>query len=141
MYHLSINYKNMKAWVDHIIELDNKNGLHHLLDFGFHFADWLSLDNPNGGPFGKTDMYYVSSVYYYYYYYSVLLVSKAAKLLKKDEYIYYYRKAEQIRTAIRQKYIKNGHVNITTQTALVLAIYFKILNEMKLKKILIFLKK
>ena len=133
MYHLSINYKNMKAWVDHIIELDNKNGLHHLLDFGFHFADWLSLDNPNGGPFGKTDMYYVSSVYYYYYYYSVLLVSKAAKLLKK-EYIYYYRKAEQIRTAIRQKYIKNGHVNITTQTALVLAIYFKILNENEVEK-------
>ena len=131
MYHLSINYKNMKAWVDHIIELDNKNGLHHLLDFGFHFADWLSLDNPNGGPFGKTDMYYVSSVYYYY---SVLLVSKAAKLLKKDEYIYYYRKAEQIRTAIRQKYIKNGHVNITTQTALVLAIYFKILNENEVEK-------
>lgn len=131
MYHLSINYKNMKAWVDHIIELDNKNGLHHLLDFGFHFADWLSLDNPNGGPFGKTDMYYVSSVYYYY---SVLLVSKTAKLLKKDEYIYYYRKAEQIRTAIRQKYIKNGHVNITTQTALVLAIYFKILNENEVEK-------
>ena len=59
----------------------------------------------------------------------------------KDEYIYYYRKAEQIRTAIRQKYIKNGHVNITTQTALVLAIYFKILNENEVEKILIFLKK
>lgn len=131
IYQLNINYQNMKAWVDHIIEADKRNGCHRLFDFGFHFADWLSLDNPDGGPFGKTDMYYVSSIFYYY---SVTLVYKAAKLLKKDEYLYYQRKAKQIKGAIRDKYIKDGKVNIMTQTAFALAIYFKILNENEIEE-------
>lgn len=131
LYQLERNYQNMKLWVDHIMELDQKNGNHHLYDFGFHFADWLSLDNPNETPFGKTDMYYVSSVFYYY---STRLVSYVAKILNKEEYKKYTKKAEKIKEAIRNKYMENGVLTINTQTAYVLALYFDLLKDNEKEK-------
>ena len=32
-------YPLMKDWVDYITALDEKQGTHHLFDFGFHFGE------------------------------------------------------------------------------------------------------
>lgn len=127
---LEENYENMKLWTDFIIHMDETCcGGGRLWQIGFHFADWLALDNPDKKScFGRTDPYYVASVYYLY---SALLTAKAAGVLGKTEDQAYYEKvAEEVREAIRREYITaTGRVAIDTQTALVLALYFDIVPE------------
>ena len=119
-------YPNMKMWVDNAIEMDRSSGENYLLDSGFHFADWLALDAQPGSPIGATDPYLVASIYYYY---STLLVSQTARILELDDEEKYAKRAELIRKAIREKYVENGIVNVDTQTAYTLAVYFKLLEE------------
>lgn len=123
---LKKTYWNMKLWVDCATEISEKSGEKDLLDTGFHFADWLALDAQDGSPVGATDMHYVASIFYYY---STLLVAKAAEVLGQLEKENYHKQAKRIKKAIRNKYIKDGIVNIDTQTGYVLAIYFQILEE------------
>lgn len=119
-------YPNMKMWVDNAIEMDSSSGENYLLDSGFHFADWLALDAKPGTPFGATDPYFVVSIYYYY---SALLVSQVAGILELDDEEKYKERSNLIRNAIREKYVENGIVNVDTQTAYTLAVYFKILED------------
>ncbi len=123
---LKETYPNMKMYVDSAIEMDKSTGTPYLLDSGFHFADWLALDAKPGEPLGATDMHYVASVFYYY---STTLVARAAKVLGLEEEEYYNHHASLIRQAIREKYMDHGMINVDTQTAYVLAIYFQILEE------------
>ena len=45
---LSEQYENMKRWVDFIIYMDETHcDGKRLWTVGFHFADWLALDNPD----------------------------------------------------------------------------------------------
>lgn len=133
---LEENYANMKAWTDFIIYMDeNHCGGGRIWNVGFHFADWLALDNPDKGScFGKTDPYFVASVYYMY---SAQLTAKAAKVLGKEEdAAYYERIASEVKQAIRDEYItKNGRVATDTQTAQVLAIYFDLVPEEQKDKV------
>ena len=132
---LNENYENMKLWTDFIINIDNTHsGGIRLWNRGFHFADWLALDNPDKeSRFGRTDSYYVASVYYLY---SAELTAKAAKVLGKAEDAAYYEKiAEEVRAAIQNKYVTpDGTLTIDTQTALVLAIHFDIMPEQFIAK-------
>jgi alpha-L-rhamnosidase len=75
---LERQYENMKLWVNWIKKQDEENcGGKRLWQCGFHFADWLALDNPvQGSSFGGTDPYYVASAYYYF---STMNTMKAAK--------------------------------------------------------------
>ena len=127
---LAENYENMKLWIDFIINIDeNHSEGKRLWDKGFHFADWLALDNSDvSSCFGKTDPYYVASVYYMY---SAQLTAKAAHVLgKKSDAEYYSRIADEVCNAIRDRYLSSGgEVVVDTQTALVLAIYFNIIPE------------
>ena len=123
-------YPNMKMWVDNAIEMDRGSGENYLLDSGFHFADWLALDAQPNSPIGATDPYFVASIYYYY---STLLVSKTAGILEYSDEEIYAERAELIRNAIREKYVENGIVNVDTQTAYTLAVYFNILEDNEIK--------
>ncbi len=122
---LAQQYGNMKDWTDCIRRIDvERCGGRYLWTDGFHFADWLALDNYHQGvSFGATDPYYVASVYYYY---SASLTAKAAKVLGKDEDARYYGKlAEHVKEAIRKEYFTaTGRLAADTQTGLVLALYF-----------------
>ena len=128
---LEKEYENMKLWTDFIINIDNRFcGGGRLWNVGFHFADWLALDNPNAdeGALGRTDSYFVASVYYYY---SASLTSKAAAALglKKDAE-YYGKIAKEVMDAMRKEYVTaTGRLAVDTQTALVLAIYFDIVPQ------------
>lgn len=127
---LKKEYENMKMWTDYIHRIDEeKCGGKRLWTYGFHFADWLALDNfHKDSCLGGTDPYYVASCYYLY---SAELTAKAAAVLGKGEdAIYYTKLAKEVREAIRKEYFTlTGRIAIDTQTAMVLALRFGIVPE------------
>jgi len=140
---LEYQFENMRLWVDYIKKQDDeKCGGSRLWHCGFHFADWLSLDNPvQGSSYGGTDPYYVASAYYYY---SALLTAKAAYILgRKEEHEYYSNLAEEIKAAFRREYFtETGRIAVPTQTAMALALYLdlvpgqfrqRVINDLKKK--------
>ena len=76
---LARQYENMKMWTDWIREQDEAHcGGRRLWTCGFHYADWLALDNPvQDSSFGGTDPYYIASAYYYS---AARTTSRAAKV-------------------------------------------------------------
>lgn len=116
---LQEQYDGMKAWVDYMIRQDEKNGGKYLWQSGFHFGDWLALDNPEPGPFGKTDKFYIASCYYYY---STGLLAKAASVIdKEDDALQYGERAQKIRSAILKEYFtltKSGNHEIACELLL-----------------------
>lgn len=114
-------YPGMKAWVDYQKKNESKKKP-YLVTTGFHFADWLALDNQEPGPFGATDPFYIASAYYYC---CADIVARAAAILQYDEANEYEELAIRILNAIRQEFFtENGICSINTQTARALAIIF-----------------
>ena len=139
---LESQFNNMKMWTDFIKrEDDTRCGGRRLWQCGFHFADWLALDNPvAGSSFGGTEDYYVASAYYYY---SASLTAKAAKALgKEEEYQYYHNLAEEVKAAIQKEYFTvTGRIAIPTQTAMAIALYMDLVPEQHRERIVRDLKK
>lgn len=126
-------YPGMKAWVDCQRKKEEAAGEGHLIKDGFHFADWLALDNEQPGPFGATDPLYVASAYYYKcaqiiaeaaQELSEIKVGDAAQEYQKDARE--YRKlAQDILKAIQLHYFdESGNCLCLTQTGAALAIEF-----------------
>jgi alpha-L-rhamnosidase len=126
---LEEQFENMRMWVDYIKEQDDLNGSQRLWKSGFHYADWLGLDNPDKDScLGGTDSYYVASAYYYH---SVCLTAKAARVLGKSQMSRYYMElASEIKQALQREYFtETGRIAIGTQTAMVLALYMEFVPE------------
>ncbi|MDL2234291.1 glycoside hydrolase family 78 protein [Ruminococcaceae bacterium OttesenSCG-928-L11] len=126
---LSRHYPAMKAWVDFIKTVDDTEcGGSRLWKHGFHFADWLALDNPDpDSPMGGTDPYFIASAYYCL---SSTYTAKAAQALGKTEDAAFYGKlAEEVRAAIQREYFTGDGLAIDTQTALVVALHFDLAPE------------
>jgi alpha-L-rhamnosidase len=123
-------FENMTLWVDYIKKQDDTlTGGSRLWKTGFHFADWLALDNPDkSSSFGGTDCYYIASAYYYY---SAHLTAKAARVLGEQEKAEYYEKLSlEVKKAIQKEYFtQSGRIAVDTQTAMVLALYMKLVPE------------
>ncbi|MBE6564947.1 MAG: alfa-L-rhamnosidase RamA [Ruminococcaceae bacterium] len=117
-------YPGMKQWVDYMRREDEERcGNSRLRRCGFHFADWLALDNPDKtSSHGGTESFYVATAYYYY---SASLTAKAAKALGLEEdYAYYTELAEEIKEAFRKEYYTpGGRLAMPTQTAHAVALY------------------
>ena len=133
---LAEQYPVMADWVDYIRRIDEeKCGGKRLWSTGFHFADWLALDNPDKSScFGGTDNTYVATAFYYY---SAMLAAKAAYVLGIRQDARNYRQlAREIKAAFRQKYFDSqGELTVQTQTAMVLALYFRLAPKSSRKKI------
>ena len=115
-------YPGMKAWVDCQRRREEAIGGKHLVKDGFHFADWLALDNPQPGPFGATDPLYIASAYYFR---CAQIVAEAGKILGLPEAADYRQLAGEILLALRAKYFdESGLCRIRTQTAAALALVF-----------------
>lgn len=116
-------YPGMKAWVDCQKKKEEALGGAHLIKDGFHFADWLALDNEQPGPFGATNPLYIASAYYYK---DAKIVAEAAKILGIAEESERYQKlAAEILNAIREKYFdEKGLCICQTQTGSAIAIMF-----------------
>lgn len=124
------HYPAMKAWVDFLKRQDDENGSRRLRLTGFHFADWLALDNYKDpeSSFGGTDCYYVASAYYAW---SVTLAGRAAKALGEDaDAEYFDGLLAEIKKAFAAEYFTPaGRCAVDTQTALVLALYMDLAPE------------
>ena len=127
---LARQYENMKMWTDWIREQDEAHcGGRRLWTCGFHYADWLALDNPvQDSAFGGTDPYYIASAYYYN---AARTTSRAAKVLGRDEEAAEYAKlAEEVREAFRKEFFTpTGRVAERTQTAMVMALCMDLVPE------------
>ena len=120
---LARQYENMKRWTEWIIRQDETRcGGRRLWTCGFHFADWLALDNPEqGSSFGGTDPYYIASAFYYS---SLDLTARAAKALGYvQDQARYEKLAGEVRAAFRNEFFTpSGRVAEPTQTAMLLAL-------------------
>lgn len=118
----------MKDWVDHIRKVDvERCGGKYLWTDGFHFADWLALDNfHQDSCYGATDPYFVASAYYYY---STCLTAKAADVLgKAEDTAYYHDLAAHIKEAfLAEYYTKTGRLAQETQTALAIVLWLDLI--------------
>lgn len=114
-------YPGMKAWLDYERKHEEEMEGPHLIKDGFHFADWLALDNPQPGPFGATDPLYIASAYYYQ---NARQVAEAAEILGFTEDSRTYRELEkEILAAIRETYFDpEGLCVCRTQTGAALAL-------------------
>ena len=122
-------YPGMKAWVEWILRQDEEQcGGRRLWACGFHFADWLALDNPDpDSRFGGTDVTLVATAYYYY---SLTLTVKAARVLgHPEDEARYARLAEEVREAFRKEYFTDAGCRVQTQTALVLSLHLNLVPE------------
>ncbi len=130
---LKQNYATMKAWVDWI----TKNSKTVNLWTGtFQFGDWIALDGENPAlPTGKTDEDFIASVYYYY---SSQIVADTAKILGHvSDQTRYQHQANAILSAIQHEYITaTGRLAVDTQTAYALALYFELVPEVQIKRVL-----
>lgn len=122
---LAETYPGMKAWVDYQRRLDEKEGGPHLVKGGFHFADWLALDNEQPGPFGATDPLFIASAYYYR---DADIIAKSAEALGYEEDAREYAQlAKEIREAILENYFDgDGLCVCRTQTGASIAVMFGI---------------
>ncbi len=110
-------FGSMKKWVDYV-DHHSTNGL--WLD-GHHFGDWLSLEREVDGKRGGTSKDFIASAFFAY---STGLLIKAGKVLDLDMTAYEAMRDKTV-AAFRNAYFNDdGTVNITTQTACVLALYF-----------------
>lgn len=115
-------YPGMKSWVDYQRKQEEGQGGPHLIKGGFHFADWLALDNEEPGPFGATDPLYIASAYYYR---CTEIVAECAEILNYEEATEYQELAHKIKKAIRQTYFdENGVCKCKTQTGAAIAVMF-----------------
>ena len=139
---LEVQYQNMKLWVDYIRRIDEtKCGNGYLWTHGFHYGDWLALDNFHKDTcIGATDVYYVASCFYLY---SAELTAKAAAILNKnDDFNHYTDLANRVRKALCQEYFtETGRLALDTQTALVLALKFNVVPDKFKKKTIATLKR
>jgi len=103
-----------------------KAGSDYLCDYD-QFGDHLAISE-------STDKLYSSSCYYAYV--TGLMAKMAAILNKHDEAAYYTELAQNIRTAILNKYVnrETGVISSNSQTAYVLALSFDILPEGELRE-------
>ncbi|MDO4337366.1 MAG: family 78 glycoside hydrolase catalytic domain [Eubacteriales bacterium] len=122
---LAETYPGMKAWVDYERKLEEAEEGGHLIKSGFHFADWLALDNEQPGPFGATDPLYIASAYYYR---DADIIAKSAEILGYAGDAAEYRKlAQEIKSALLEKYFdENGLCLCHTQTGSAIAVMFGI---------------
>lgn len=111
----------MRMLVDAIRNEEAKLPGPYLVKSGFHFGDWLALDNKEPGPFGATDPLFLASAYYYE---DARHTAEAFKILgEEDQAKEYQSLAEDILSAIRAKYFDpNGLCRIRTQTAAAISI-------------------
>ncbi|MBA4701299.1 MAG: family 78 glycoside hydrolase catalytic domain [Ruminococcus sp.] len=117
-------YDSMKAWIGFMKEHSKGNIWNYKLQFG----DWVALDAEEGSYFGATPNDLTCTAYYAY---STRLFSKMAKIVGRDEDAEEYTRLYQEILDTYQKtfFDESGHLNVQTQTAQIVSLYFDLVPE------------
>lgn len=122
---LEEQYDSMKKYVEFIYRQGSNP---YTWDTGHQLGDWVALDAPYGSFIGATDTAYVASAYYAR---SAEILYKAAQILGRQEDACYYKELhEKILAEFRNNYVRSdGSLSVRTQTAIVLALQFGLVQE------------
>jgi alpha-L-rhamnosidase len=123
-------YPNMKKWIQYLLKTSSE---HIRKGPPFSFGDWLSLQ-------ANTPKTVIQTAHFAF---ATDVVVKAAKALKKSSDVKKYTALhENIRSAFRKEFVtKSGIIMGDTQTAYILALHFRLLDERQTKKAVSFLVK
>lgn len=120
---LRIQYKSMKAWIDFM----RRHSEDYIWNYKLQFGDWVALDAEEGSYFGATPNELTCTAYYAY---STSLFYKIAYILEKEE----AKEYEELYTKIVEKFQRTffdekGKITSQTQTAHIIALYFKLVPD------------
>lgn len=118
---LERQFDSMCRWVDFVRSHTDENEF--LWNTGFHFGDWLALDNGEGEYKGRTAHDFIATIFYAH---SARLTAKAAAVLGKEAE---KEKYEDLYKNIRKEFAKefitpSGRLTEDTQTGYALALFF-----------------
>jgi len=133
---LKKNYPAMKKWVEFMHGFGPEE---YLWLGGYHYGDWLAMDNGEDSYVGATSVDLIASAYFAY---STDILVKAGRVLGYDV-SEYERLYERIVSAFRERYLPNGELRQLpdldergrkeppreTQTAYTLILYFRLCEE------------
>ena len=127
---LEEQYESMKMWVEYIREQGENE---YLWNTGFHFGDWLGLDSKPDSYVGATPKDFIATAFYAY---STEILASTAKIINKLSEAKEYRELHSnIIKSFRQEFVTpNGRLVAQTQTAHVLALMFKLVEECDKKR-------
>lgn len=130
---LELTYESMKKYIQYIYDgSDHGSGNPYIWDWGPQLGDWLALDNEEGSYRGATDETFIATAYYAF---STDIVRQCANLLnrEKDE-TYYTDLYLKIKEQFKLTYMKDGEIQINTQTAQIVPLYFELLDGAEIEK-------
>ena len=121
---LKKQYDSMKAWIDFMY----RHSEGPLWNYKLQFGDWVALDAKEGSYFGATPNDLTCSAYYAY---STEIFSKIAKVLGKDDDYKMYSKlhSEIVEGFQKEFFTPTGRMAARTQTAHIIALYFKLVPD------------
>lgn len=126
---LERQYSSMKAWIDFM----RCHSEDHIWNYKLQFGDWVALDAEEGSYFGATPNDLTCTAYYAY---STGLFAKMARVLGKEETAREYEKLySHIVEKFQRTFFKDdGTMTAQTQTAHIVALYFKLVPQAYVKK-------
>ncbi|MFO7611498.1 MAG: family 78 glycoside hydrolase catalytic domain [Clostridia bacterium] len=138
---LEMQYNSMTKWVDYLAAQDSGT---YLWKSGTHFGDWLGLDMEqyfaqlkfsNESATGATDKHFIATAFFAY---STGIVAKTAGLLGRNQDERKYRELhERIIGAFRNEFATaNGRLVSETQTGLILALLFNLVEDKHRKELI-----
>lgn len=116
-------YHSMKAWIEYM----RKHSVNNIWNYKLQFGDWVALDAEEGSYFGATPNDLTCTAYYAY---STRLFSKMAKIIGREEDAKKYEELyQQIKKSYQETFFENGRMNVKTQTAQIVSLYFGLVPE------------
>ncbi|MCC8140929.1 MAG: glycoside hydrolase family 78 protein [Lachnospiraceae bacterium] len=122
---LERQYDSMSRWIAFMEEHSVEDCIYQYL---LQYGDWVALDAEEGSYFGATPTEYTCSAYFCY---STGLMAKIAKILGKNEDVKRFDALyERLKASFAEHFFdENGKLTIQTQTAHVVALYFRLVPE------------
>ena len=126
---LRIQYNSMRAW----IEFMREHSEDYIWNYKLQLGDWVALDAEKGSYFGATPNDLTCTAYFAY---STGLFAKISKILGKTEAQEYQTLYQNIVKKFQDTFFDaEGNLTSQTQTAHIVALYFKLVPEEYVSKI------
>ena len=126
---LRIQYNSMRAW----IEFMREHSEDYIWNYKLQLGDWVALDAEEGSYFGATPNDLTCTAYFAY---STGLFAKISKILGKTEAQEYQTLYQNIVKKFQDTFFDaEGNLTSQTQTAHIVALYFKLVPEEYVSKI------
>lgn len=126
---LKKQYDSMKSWIDFMRDHSED----YIWNYKLQLGDWVALDAEEGSYFGATPTDLTATAYYAY---STGLFVKMAKALGKEDDAKEYGELERavVKKFKETFFDKDGNMTAQTQTAHIIALYFKLTPEEYIEK-------